>query len=75
MTSLTSPAFEKAGVNCWDGGVRNYIGIKRKYFRKISRYFYGQPYFWTGAYFIASCGGVTVKQLKAYVENQKSPEK
>lgn len=26
--------------------------------------------FWTGAYFVASCGGVTVDQLKAYVENQ-----
>lgn len=27
--------------------------------------------FWTGAYFVASCGGVTIEQLKKYVENQK----
>jgi len=29
--------------------------------------------FWTGSYFVASCGGVTVDQLKAYVEQQNSP--
>ncbi len=27
------------------------------------------------AHFVASCGGVTVEQLKAYVEKQKSPDK
>jgi putative transposase len=30
-----------------------------------------KPVFWTGAYFVASCGGVTVEQLKQYVENQR----
>jgi putative transposase len=39
------------------------------------KYFYNKPYFWTGAYFVASCGGVTVQQLKNYVENQNTPEK
>ncbi|WP_206338317.1 transposase, partial [Synechococcus sp. 65AY6Li] len=29
--------------------------------------------FWTGAYFVASCGGVTVEELKKYVEQQASP--
>ncbi|MDM9385485.1 transposase [Chlorogloeopsis sp. ULAP01] len=28
---------------------------------------------WTKSYFIASCGGVTVEQLKQYVESQDSP--
>lgn len=37
-------------------------------------YFYNKPYFWTGAYFVASCGGVTVDQLKKYVENQEQPK-
>lgn len=47
----------------------------RKEFPKVSQqYFYGKPYFWTGAYFVASCGGVTVEQLKTYVENQSSPK-
>ncbi|MBD2251321.1 transposase, partial [Nostoc parmelioides] len=31
-------------------------------------------YFWTGAYFVASCGGVTVEQLKNYVESQEQPK-
>jgi putative transposase len=39
------------------------------------KYFYGKPYFWTGSYFVASCGGVSVQQLKNYVQNQSSPKK
>ncbi len=47
----------------------------RKEFSQLSqKYFYNKPYFWTGAYFIASCGGVTVEQLKKYVETQKKIE-
>lgn len=49
--------------------------LLRKEFPYLSsKYFYNKPYFWTGAYFIASCGGVTVEQLKKYVENQKRIE-
>jgi putative transposase len=35
--------------------------------------FYRSPVFWTGSYFVASCGGVTIEQLKKYVEQQSSP--
>ncbi len=49
--------------------------IRKEYPELSQQYFYGKSYFWTGAYFIASCGGVTVEQLKAYVENQSSPKK
>ncbi len=34
---------------------------------------YGQDVFWTNGYFIASCGGVTVEQLKKYIEDQNRP--
>ena len=49
--------------------------IRKEYPELSKKYFYGKPCFWTGAYFVASCGGVTVEQLKAYVENQSSPKK
>ncbi|AKE62816.1 Genome sequencing data, contig C319 [Microcystis aeruginosa PCC 9432] len=39
-----------------------------------AKYFDNKPYFWAGAYFVASCGDVTVEQLKKYVENQNSPK-
>lgn len=43
----------------------------RKEFPELPKeYFYGKPHFWAGAYFVASCGGVTVEHLKRYVENQ-----
>ena len=29
---------------------------------------------WSGSYFIASCGGVTIEQLRQYVEKQDRPE-
>ena len=47
--------------------------IRRDFPELASKYFDNKPYFWTGAYFVASCGGVTVNQLKKYVENQKYP--
>ena len=37
-------------------------------------YWKGKRVLWTGAYFVASCGGVTIEQLKKYVENQDSPD-
>lgn len=46
----------------------------RKEFSDELAYVYGKPVFWTGSYFVASCGGVTVEQLKRYVEQQATPE-
>jgi putative transposase len=34
---------------------------------------YHKPVLWTASYFVASCGGVTVEQLKKYVQNQSRP--
>jgi putative transposase len=48
--------------------------IRRDFPELASKYFDNKPYFWTGAYFVASCGGVTINQLKTYVENQKTPK-
>ncbi|MBL1209779.1 IS200/IS605 family transposase [Geminocystis sp. GBBB08] len=48
--------------------------IRRDFPDLASKYFDNKPYFWTGAYFVASCGGVTVTELKKYVENQKTPQ-
>ena len=36
--------------------------------------FYRKSVLWNEAYFIASCGGVTISMLREYVENQSSPE-
>lgn len=44
--------------------------IRKEYPELSKNYFYDKPYFWTGSYFVATCGGVTVEQLKKYVENQ-----
>jgi len=46
--------------------------IRKEYPELSQEYFYGKHYFWTGAYFVATCGGVTVEQLKAYVEKQST---
>jgi putative transposase len=45
----------------------------RKDFADEINAIYKKAVFWSGAYFVASCGGVTVDQLKAYVEKQDSP--
>ncbi len=46
--------------------------IRRDYPGRISQ-FYQKSAFWTGAYFVASSGGVTLEQLKTYVEYQNTP--
>ena len=47
----------------------------RKDFPELqTKFFYNKPNFWTGAYFVASCGGVTIDQLKKYVEKQGKEE-
>ncbi|HAN72901.1 MAG TPA: IS200/IS605 family transposase [Planktothrix sp. UBA8407] len=48
--------------------------IRKEFPLLASRYFYNKPCFWTGSYFVASCGGITVEQLKKYVEQQATPE-
>ena len=45
----------------------------RKEFDDYLKQFYRKPVFWTGSYFVASCGGVTVEQLKQYVQQQELP--
>lgn len=46
--------------------------IRKEFADWISK-FYKKPVFWSGAYFVASCGGVTLEHLKNYVENQAAP--
>jgi putative transposase len=46
----------------------------KKEFEERFKQFYWKDALWNGSYFIASCGGVTVEQLKKYVENQKRPQ-
>lgn len=48
--------------------------IRKEFPLLESKYFYNKPYFWSGSYFVASCGGITVEQLKKYVEQQATPE-
>lgn len=45
----------------------------RKEFESHIRQFHKKPVLWTGSYFVASCGGVTIEQLKRYVQNQNNP--
>ncbi|MEC4895678.1 MAG: IS200/IS605 family transposase [Oscillatoria sp. PMC 1051.18] len=35
---------------------------------------YRKRILWTGSYFVASCGGVTIEELKIYVQNQDCPD-
>ncbi|MDJ0519081.1 MAG: IS200/IS605 family transposase [Okeania sp. SIO2F4] len=46
--------------------------IRRDFADYLAR-FYRKPLLWTGSYFVASCGGVTIEQLKQYVEHQSTP--
>jgi len=47
--------------------------IRKEYPLEVQRFYWDKPVFWHSAYFIASCGGVTVETLKRYVQAQDSP--
>lgn len=46
----------------------------RKEFSEQVNQFYKDDVLWTNGYFIASCGGVTVEDLKKYIETQDRPK-
>lgn len=43
-----------------------------KYEDLLSEIYWGKRVLWTGSYFVASCGGVTIEHLKKYVQSQGS---
>jgi putative transposase len=49
------------------------IYIRKEFPNQVKRFYRDKPIFWHSAYFIATCGGVTVEQLKLYVQQQESP--
>lgn len=58
--------------------INNLKTVSSRYLRKefpdeVNRY-YWKKVLWTSGYFIASCGGVTVEELKQYVQNQDRPD-
>jgi REP element-mobilizing transposase RayT len=58
----------------WVAYIKQHQRHLKEYPELSQQYFYGKPYFWTGAYFVATCGGVMLEQLKAYVEQQSTPD-
>lgn len=46
----------------------------RQEYTKHLESFYCKDAFWSGSYFVASCGGVTVSTLRKYIEAQETPE-
>lgn len=48
--------------------------LLRKEFSAELERVYSKPVFWSGSYFVASCGGVTIEALRKYVERQASPK-
>ncbi|NDJ24229.1 IS200/IS605 family transposase [Nostoc sp. B(2019)] len=46
----------------------------RQEFTEHLEQFYWKDVFWSGSYFVASCGGVTVSTLRKYIEAQETPE-
>jgi putative transposase len=48
--------------------------LRQEFAAEIKRFYWGKPVFWNSAYFLASCGGVTVEVLRRYVQSQGSAE-
>lgn len=56
--------------------IANLKTVSSRYLRKefpVIKEAYRKPVLWTASYFVVSCGGITVEQLKKYVQNQSRP--
>lgn len=47
--------------------------IRQEFAGHLEKFYGDKKVFWTGSYFIASCGGVTIEQLKSYVQDHAYP--
>lgn len=45
----------------------------RNHSEYLKTQYWGKRVLWSGSYFIASCGGLTIEQLRKYVEQQDRP--
>lgn len=48
--------------------------MRNEFSKELEDAYQQQKVLWSGSYFIASCGGVTVSKLRKYIENQNAPE-
>ncbi|MDY6898929.1 MAG: IS200/IS605 family transposase [Cyanobacteriota bacterium] len=46
--------------------------LRQEYSEHLSE-IYWKEVFWSGSYFVASCGGVTVSTLRKYIDGQSKP--
>ena len=46
--------------------------VRRQDFKEVQSKLWGN-HFWSASYYAGSCGGVTVDQIKKYIENQDRP--
>jgi len=44
--------------------------LRQEYSEHLAK-FYSKEVFWSGSYFVASCGDITVSTLGKYIENQE----
>ena len=47
--------------------------IRKNFEAEVNRV-YSKSAFWSGSYYIATCGGVTIERLRKYIEQQDTPE-
>jgi putative transposase len=47
--------------------------LRQEFESRVNEFYY-KDVLWTGSYFVASCGGVTVTMLKKYIKDQHTPE-
>jgi putative transposase len=47
--------------------------LRKEFAEQINKVYYKEV-LWNNGYFVASCGGVTVEELKKYIETQERPE-
>ena len=48
--------------------------LRQEFAEHLEQHYWSKPVLWSGAYYIASCGGAPIEKIKEYIQSQETPD-
>lgn len=48
--------------------------LRQEFSSELALHYYSKPVLWSGAYYVASCGGAPIEKIKDYIQSQETPD-
>ncbi|MBA3789605.1 IS200/IS605 family transposase [Patescibacteria group bacterium] len=47
--------------------------LRQEFAAHLEQHYWSKPVLWSGAYYVASCGGAPIEKIKEYIQSQEVP--